>query len=98
MVGFVGSFALLYGFTPVGPIIVLLVWLAYRYLPRISGARLSETAGALGGVGAFWLFIATSVDGYAAAFVALGVAATAAAIAWYVGAGRRRCRDRPAAS
>jgi hypothetical protein len=98
IVGFIGSFALLYGFTPVGPIIVLLVWLASRYLPRISGERLPEAAGALGGFGAFWLFVATTVDGDTSPIVALGAMAAIAAIAWYVGVGHRRCRGQRAPS
>ena len=93
LVGFVGSFGLLYGFTPVGPLLFLIVWLAYRYLPRISGQRMPEAAGALAGFGAFWLFVATTVDADATAFAALGTTAVAWSLAWYGSAGRRRCRS-----
>jgi hypothetical protein len=98
LVGFVGSFALLYGFTPVGPIIVLGVWLAYRYMPRISGHRLPEAAGALGGFGVFWLFVATTVDGDASAFATVGVISTTVSLGWYVTAGRQRCGRQPQTS
>ena len=94
VVGFVGSFVLLYGFTPIGPPIVLVLWLSYRFLPRVSGNVLPEAAGALGGFGAFWLFVATTVDGDVAAFVALGAIAWVASLAWYLTAGHRRCTRR----
>jgi hypothetical protein len=98
VVGFIASFALLYGFTLAGPVIVLLVWLAYRFLPRISGERMPEAVGTLGGFGAFWLFVATTVDGGASAFVVVGSTAVAASIALYAANGRRRCRGGLAAS
>ena len=91
VVGFIASFALLYGFTPAGPVIVLVVWLAYNYLPRISGERMPEAAGALGGFGLFWLFIATTVEADASPFILVGMTFGLTAVGWYVGAARRRC-------
>ena len=95
VVGFVGSFAVLYGFTPVGPLILLVIWLGYRFLPRIDGQRTPEALGALAGFGAFWLFVASTVDDASTPFALAGAVALTAAIASYVAAGRRRC-GRPA--
>lgn len=97
VVGFIASFALLYGFTPVGPVIVLVVWLAYRYLPRISGTRFPEAIGTLGGFGAFLLLLATAVDGDSSPFAIVGALAVAASIAGYLAARRMRCGNRLAA-
>lgn len=63
VVGFVTSFGLLYGFTPIGPLFLALGWLAFTYMPTVSGSRRPEAFGALAGFGFFWLFIATGVQG-----------------------------------
>lgn len=96
--GFVASFALLYGFTPVGPVILLVAWLAYRYLPRISKRRSPEAFGALAGFGAFWLFVATTLDAHGSLFALAGAIAVSAAIVGYLVGGRRRCAEGLAAS
>jgi hypothetical protein len=84
IVGFVLSWALPYGFTPIGPLLLLFGWLAYRYVPRVGSARLPELFGALGGVGVFLLVIASSIDGDAKVLYALGALAIAASGASYV--------------
>lgn len=91
VVGFVAGFALLYGFTPLGPLFVLLGWAAYRYLPRISGTRLPEAFGTVGGFGVFWLFVASTVDDGATAFALAGALALVASILSYLVIGRNRC-------
>ena len=93
IVGFVGSFLVLYGFTPLGVPIWIAVLVAYAYLPRIGASRLPEAFGALAGFGAFWLFIAASVDGDASGLSLFGALTVAAATLAYLAAGRRRCRD-----
>lgn len=90
-VGFVASFALLYGFTPVGPLIVLIVLLAYGFLPRIAGSRLPEAFGAVTGFGAFWIFVSATVDSEAGWFAAIGLVAVSASVLSYLVAGRNRC-------
>jgi hypothetical protein len=90
-VGFIAGFALLYGFTPLGPLFVLLGWAASRYLPRISGSRLPEAFGTVGGFGAFWLFVASTVDDGATAFALAGALAVVGSIACYLVVGRNRC-------
>src|SRR4051794_41264532 len=91
LVGFLASFLILYGFTAIGPILLLAVWLAYRYLPTIAGRRRPEAFGGLAGFGTFWLFVAATVED-GTAFALVGAAAVAAAIGWVVigGGGRRR--------
>ena len=91
VVGFIASFALLYGFTPAGPVIVLVAWLAYRYLPRLSASRLPEAFGVLAGFGAFWLVVATTVDGDPAPFVLVGTLTVGASMLAYLVGGRERC-------
>lgn len=91
VVGFVASFGLLYGFTPAGPVILLIVWLSYRFLPRLGGNRDPEAFGALAGFGAFWILVATTVDGDAVLFATVGLCAVLAAIASYLVVGRKRC-------
>jgi hypothetical protein len=90
-IGFLASWLLLYGFTPVGPPILLIVWLTCRYMPRVSGTRTPEAYGALGGFGLFCLVLASSIDGDAAPISALGAAVIGLSVAVYVDAGRRRC-------
>ena len=90
LVGFLASFLVLYGFTIVGPLLLLIVWLAYRYLPTIAGRRRPEAFGALAGFGAFWLFVAATVDD-GTAFALAGGVAVAASIAWFLLGGRDRC-------
>ena len=90
LVGFVESFAILYGVV-LGPFFVALGWLAYRYLPRISGSRLPEAFGTVGGFGAFWLFIASTIDGDAATAAAIGLLALGISVAAYLAVGRARC-------
>jgi len=91
VLGFVASFALLYGFTLAGPVIVLAAWLGYRFLPRIGGSRSPEAFGALAGFGAFWLFVAASVDDQGTLLATVGLAAVVAAILSYLVVGRNRC-------
>ena len=91
VVGFIASFALLYGFTPIGPLFLALGLLAFRYMPTVSGSRLPEAFGALAGFGAFWLFIATSVEGDGLPFVAIGALSVVVAALAYVMDGRARC-------
>jgi hypothetical protein len=91
VVGFVASFALLYGFTPAGPVILLIVWLGYRFLPRIGGSRRPEAFGALAGFGAFWVLVATTVDDEATSFATVGLVAVVGAILSYLVVGRNRC-------
>ena len=93
LVGFLASFLVLYGFTIVGPLLLLIVWLACRYLPTIAGRRRPEAFGALAGFGAFWLFVAATVDD-GAEFALVGAVAVAASIAWFVVGGRERCARR----
>lgn len=90
VVGFFGSFAMLYGFTPVGPVILLVVWLAYKGMPQISGRRTPEAFGALGGLGAFWLFVSGSVGGDPT-FSAIGMFALGASVSAWLVSGSRRC-------
>ena len=90
IVGFVESFAILYFFV-LGPLFVGLGWLAYRYLPRIGGSRLPEAFGALGGFGAFWLFLAGAIDGDASTEASIGFVALGVSVAAYLAAGRGRC-------
>ena len=94
--GFLAGFGLLYLLTPVGPLFALVAWATLRYLPRICGRVYPEVLGAVAGFGAFWLFVATTVDEYAAAMAAFGCAAVAVAAASYLVAGRRRCGRDPA--
>jgi hypothetical protein len=58
-IGFVASWLILYGFTPFGPLIVLVAWVGYLLMPRIADRRVPEGYGALAGVGGFWLIIAS---------------------------------------
>jgi len=97
-VGFVASWLVLYAFTPAGPLIVLVVWLAYRFLPRVARTRLPEAFGALGGFGLFCLVLANSIDGDPGPLPTLGVTAIVLSIVLYVAAGRRRCARHPAAA
>lgn len=90
VVGFIASFALLYGFTPIGPLFLALGLLAFRYMPTVSDSRRPEAFGALAGFGSFWLFIATSVDAELP-FVAVGALTMAVAALAYVVDGRARC-------
>jgi hypothetical protein len=92
VVGFIASFALLYGFTPVGPAIFLVVWLGYRFLPRVGGRRRPEAYGALAGFGMFWLLIGSTADTDAALFTAVGSMAVVAATLSYLVVGRSRCK------
>jgi hypothetical protein len=89
LVGFLASFLILYGFTVIGPILLLLVWLVYRRLPTIAGRRRPEAFGALAGFGAFWLFVAATVEN-GTVFALVGAAAVAAAIGWFMVGGRER--------
>ncbi|MDX6582684.1 MAG: hypothetical protein QOI10_1868 [Solirubrobacterales bacterium] len=91
VIGFIATFTVLYGFTPAGPVIVLLVWLAYRNLPTISGSRRPEAFGTLAGFGAFWLFVATTVDGDPAPFALVGAVALGVSMLSYLMGGRDRC-------
>jgi hypothetical protein len=93
LVGFLASFLVLYGFTIVGPLLLLMVWLAYRYLPTIAGRRRPEAFGALAGFGAFWLFVAATVED-GTAFALVGGVAVAASVAWFLVGGRERCAGR----
>ena len=97
VVGFIASFFLLYGFTPAGPSIVLVVWLAYRYVPRVPASRRPEAFGALAGFGGFWLLVATTVDSDSAPFVLVGALAVGASILGCLVGGRERCVNDPAA-
>ena len=92
VVGFLAGFLLLYGFTPLGAPIWVVALLALLYLPRVAGRREPEIYGALAGFGAFWLFIASSVDGDATVFILPGVFGAAVGTLAYLAAGRRRCR------
>jgi hypothetical protein len=89
--GFIGSWLLLYGFTPAGPVILIATWLADRLLPRIGGERLPEAYGALGGFGVFCFALARSLDGDATGFWLFGTAVIALSVALYATGGRRRC-------
>jgi hypothetical protein len=91
IVGFIESFAMLYGFV-LAPLFVGLGWLAYRYLPQISGSRMPEALGLLGGFGAFWLFLASAIDGDASAAALIGFLALGTSVAGYLALGRSRCR------
>ena len=91
LVGFIASFALLYGFTPAGPVIVVVVWLSYRYLPTISGSRRPEVYGGVAGLGVFWLFVSTTVDGDPLPFAVVGALAVMSSILCYIAAARARC-------
>lgn len=95
-VGFVCSFGLLYALTPFIVTIILIAWIAHRFMPKIGGQRLPEAIGVLGGFGAFWLFVASTVDGDASALLITGVWAAAISVAWYLAAGRKRCGQRVA--
>lgn len=92
-VGFIGSFALLYGFTVFGPPILLAVWLAYRYLPTIGGSKMPEALGAVGGLGTFLIFLSTTVDGDPSTFALIGALTVGASVLAYFAVGRHRCRD-----
>ena len=96
LVGFLASFLILYGFTAIGPVLLLVVWLAYRHLPTIAGRRRPEAFGALAGFGAFWVFVAATVE-HGSVFALVGAAAVAAAVGWFVVGGRERCGRRLAA-
>ena len=90
VVGFVASFGLLYGFTPIGPLFLALGWLAFRCMPTVDGERRPEAFGALAGFGAFSLFLAASVDDELP-FVGIGTLAVALAAGLYVMEGQARC-------
>ncbi len=89
-VGCVTSFGLLYGFTPIGPLFLALGWLAFAYMPTVSGTRRPEAFGGLAGFGFFWLFIATSVQGELP-FAVIGTSSVALAALAYAVDGRARC-------
>lgn len=92
-VGFIGSFALLYGFTVFGPPILLAVWLAYRYLPKVGASRMPEGLGALGGFGAFLIFLSTTIDGDASIVALVGAMTLGASAVAYLALGCHRCRQ-----
>lgn len=96
-VGFIGSFALLYGFTMLGPPILLAVWLACRYLPSVGESKMPEALGAVGGFGTFLIFRSTSVDGDASTFALTGALMVGASALAYLAIGRHRCQDGVAA-
>jgi hypothetical protein len=98
VVGSLAGWLALYGFTPIGPAILLIVWLSYRLVSRFADRRLPEAYGALAGFGGWWLFLASAIDGDAGAYWVLGATLITISICLYIAAGRRRCvRSAPAA-
>ena len=92
-VGFVGTYAALYAFTPYGLVMFLLLALIADVLPAADGRRLPEAVGLLAGPGFFCMLVASQSDEPAGWWLA-GPVIVAAALATYVGVGRARCARR----